>query len=310
MIFPAPLCHPPARPSSQRMPSPDFQFAFRPQSFQKIVSSAFVNPYPLFYGHALLLLVLAILLPSCGMKITKAVSPPRSPPVLSVPIWPKWNPAVVLDTPSPHQALFPQAIQIGKSRVISYGPRSDGSEQILVMSERESDTRSGIYPLRQCFLPTSVFAGPSPLQVHTNALQTEDREWVYPAYHFRSTFLDLYPAATTTKAKGLLVYHTSIMLLSVAEKQVIANFRKRGWNVLVGLPPDSLYRTRLPTVSSPQATLRKAAEIVAADMDRHYLEQARATGLALEYLAKTRPAWLKGQRVLMGTSAGTFAKPS
>ena len=100
------------------------------------------------------------------------------------------------------------------------------------------------------------------------------------------------------------------MLLSVAEKRVISNFRKLGWNVLVALPPDSLYRTKLPALSSPQGNIQNAAKLVAEDMDRHYLEQANSTKIALQYLAKTRPTWLRGKRVLMGTSAGTFGLPA
>jgi len=100
------------------------------------------------------------------------------------------------------------------------------------------------------------------------------------------------------------------MLLSIAEKKVIENFRKKGWNVMVGLPPDSLYRSRLPALTSAKGTLQSAAELVAEDMDQHYAEQAFTTRAALAYLAKTRPTWLRGKRVLMGTSAGTFGLPA
>ena len=77
----------------------------------------------------------------------------------------------------------------------------------------------GLSQLRLCFLPTSMFAGPSPLEPNINTLLEDDRKWLYSAYDYRSTFFDLYPAKTET-AKGLLVYHTSIMLLSLAEKPV------------------------------------------------------------------------------------------
>lgn len=79
---------------------------------------------------------------------------------------------------------------------------------------------------------------------------------------------------------------------------------------MVGLPPDSLYRTKLPALTSGKGTIQSAAELVAEDMDRHYLEQAHTTRVALDYLAKTRPGWLTGKRVLMGTSAGTFGLPA
>ena len=98
------------------------------------------------------------------------------------------------------------------------------------------------------------------------------------------------------------------MLLSVAEKQVVEGFRKRGWNVLVEFPPDSLYRTKLPALSSNKGTSQEAARLVAEEMDRQCLEQARTTKITLEYLVKIRPDWLREKRVLMGTSAGTFER--
>lgn len=151
-------------------------------------------------------------------------------------------------------------------QVITYGPRRDGSEQFVILSDREDHPTPGIVPLRQCVLPTFPFAGPSPLQIHTNTLLAENRKWVYPAWEFRSTFFELHPA-TTTKAKGLLVYHSSIMLLSIAEKAMVENFCKLGWNIMVALPPDSLHRLNLPTQISPEGSRQGAAEMVAAEMD-------------------------------------------
>jgi fermentation-respiration switch protein FrsA (DUF1100 family) len=45
-------------------------------------------------------------------------------------------------------------------------------------------------------------------------------------------------------------------------------------------------------------------------MDLHYVEQAYATRCALAYLSQTRPDWLSKKRILIGTSAGSFATPA
>ena len=163
-----------------------------------------------------------------------------------------------------------------------------GSEKIALISKREENAKDGIFQFRQCFLPTFRFAGKSLFLVQINELIAHGRKWLYSAYNYRSTFLKLHPTRTK-EAKGLIVYHTSIMLLSVAEKLVVESFRKWGWNILVGLPSDSLYRTRLPALASSRGTIHKAAQLVAENMDRHCLEQANSTRVALQFLARTRP---------------------
>lgn len=249
-----------------------------------------------------------LVLVSCSVRVEQAaleVTQTRRPRIE----WPAWVPSTFQKDIGTPNKFAPKFLQIGGGEIVTYAPRPDGSEHFAIISKREQNPKPGIFPLRQCFLPTSRFAGANPMTPHTNQLVAEDRKWICSAYHYRSTFFDLYPARTP-KAKGLLVYHTSIMLLSIAEKQVVENFRKKGWNVLVGLPPDSLYRTKIPAPTSEEGTLQNAAELIAEDMDRHYLEQARTTRLALDYLARTRPDWLTGKRVLMGTSAGTFGLPA
>ena len=84
---------------------------------------------------------------------------------------------------------------------MTYGPRADDTEHFVVASKREKNAKPGIFQFRQCFLPTSRFAGPCPLKPHTNELISHDRKWFYSAFHFRSTFFDLYPAKTP-EAKG------------------------------------------------------------------------------------------------------------
>lgn len=249
-----------------------------------------------------------LLLHACTMKVREAAAPscpdPESPLV-----WPPWKPASPDQLPPSDLPFAPTFIELGRAHVATYGPRPDGSEHFVIKSRRKNDPPDGLLALHQCFLPESVFAGRSPLQVETNTLQGRDRHWFYPAFDFRSTFFDLLPALTE-KPKGLIFYHTSIMLLSVAEKQLVNSFRRRGWNVVVGLPPDSLFRTLLPVRRPESGSVAAAAELVARDMDQHYLEQAHSTRVVLQYLAQSRPDWLKGPKVLMGTSAGTFGMPA
>ena len=77
------------------------------------------------------------------------------------------------------------------------------------------------------------------------------------------------------------------------------------WNVLVGLPSDSFYRSRLPAFATKKENPESAARFLAGQMDLHYVEQAYATRCALAYLSQTRPDWLSKKRILIGTSAGT-----
>ena len=253
-------------------------------------------------------LLLFLLLGSCAIHVEEAATKSTIIPKTRI-AWPEWTPSN-FDVEIPKKGIFdPDFIKTHHGELVSYGAREDGTEHFAVISKREENTKPGIFELRLSYLPTSIFAGPSPLSPHLNTLKAPNRKWFYSAHDYRSTFFDLYPAKTDF-VKGLLVYHTSIMLLSVAEKQVITNFRRLGWNVLVGLPPDSLYRNKLPAITSKKGNIQRASELVAEDMDRHYLEQAFSMKVALDYLARTRPSWLTGKRVLMGTSAGTFGLPA
>ncbi len=253
-------------------------------------------------------ILIPFILASCSVRIEQAAleTTKIGPPKID---WQIWTPSTFKKDTVELNPFLPNFLQIPGGEVATYSPRPDGSEHFAIISKREQNAKPGIFQLRQSFLPISMFAGPNPLTPNTNELISHDRKWIFPAYDYRSTFFDLYPSRAE-QAKGLLVYHTSIMLLSLAEKQVIGKFCKKGWNVLVGLPPDSLYRNKIPAPMSKKGTLQNAAQLVAEDMDRHYLEQAHTTRIALRYLAKTRPDWLTGKRVLMGTSAGTFGLPA
>ncbi len=253
-------------------------------------------------------LIFPFLVTSCAVRVEEAATKHSLVPKRKID-WPQWLPSDFTNEIKDKSHFDPQFIKVPHGEVVTYGPRPDGREHFAIISKREENKKPGIFQLRLCFLPTSIFAGDSPLEPSQNNLHAEDRKWFYSAYKFRSTFFDLYPAKTESP-KGLLLYHTSIMLLSMAEEKVIENFRKLGWNVMVGLPPDSLYRNKLPAIMSEEGTLESAAELIAEDMDRHYAEQAFTTRVALDYLAQTRPSWLRGKRVLMGTSAGTFGLPA
>lgn len=253
-------------------------------------------------------LIIAFLLTACAPRIEPAKPAAMKIATRSV-VWPHWEPVGFAAMPENDDALLPDQIPLVEGEISTYGPRPDGSEHFAVISKREKNTKPGIFQLRLCFLPTSILAGPSPLEASINRLRGPGKDWIYPVGHSRSTFFDLYPA-TSSEAKGLLVYHTSIMMLSSVERVMITKLRRKGWNVMVALPPDSLYRTKLPALTSAAGNIRTATALIAEDMDHHYAEQAYTTRAALAYLQKTRPSWLAKKRVLMGTSVGTFGLPA
>ena len=94
------------------------------------------------------------------------------------------------------QRFLPNFLKTPSGEILPYGLRDDGTEPIAIVSKRKENAKGGIFQFRQCFLPTSYFAGKSPLRPHNNQLLAHDRKWFYSAYHYRSTFLDLYSAKT------------------------------------------------------------------------------------------------------------------
>lgn len=254
-----------------------------------------------------LVIICPFLLFGCALHVEPSATSRKVRTAKSI-SWPKQTSSNFRSQPFSRLGTSPKFIATRQGEIATYGPRADGTESFVFTSKREENFKSGIYQFQNCLLPESKFAGPSPFTVEHNHLSEGDFKWDYLAYDYRSTFFELFPALTP-EPKGLLFYHTSIMLLSTAEKKIINNFRKLGWNTVVALPPDSLYRTKFPAISSYAGTLQKATDLVAEDMDQHYLSQAYSTEAALDYLAKNRPSWLTKKRVLMGTSAGTFAMP-
>lgn len=223
--------------------------------------------------------------------------------------WPDWTPTSFSQFHPPKSHHGPSFISLPEGEIATFGPEEDQTESFVVTSHREKNQKPGIFQFRLCFLPDSIFAGPSPLTPNTNVLRGRGQWWEYSAYDLRSTFFNALPAKTET-AKGTILYRTSIMLLSIAEKRLVNQLRKRGWHVLVALPPDSLYRSKLPAMTTDTFARHHAVQLLAEDMDRHYAEQAYSTRAALAYLRHSRPHWLHGKKVLIGTSAGTFGLPA
>lgn len=255
-------------------------------------------------------LLILFLLNSCAVKIEPAATPSEKSPPPQITL-PDWESKSFADTAPPFAEQFaPRYLSLKDGEIATYGIRKDGTEIFSVISERNDSEYPGIHPLRLCFLPTSPLAGDSPYLKDTNKLTHEDGNyWEFCAFDLRTTIFQLFPSDRKS-AKGLLVYHTSIMLLSKVEQQFVHKMQKLGWNVMVGLPPDSLYRGRIPTMTSKLGTIENGARLLADDMDLHHAEQARSTRAALAYLRKTRPSWLAGKKALIGTSAGSFGVPT
>lgn len=226
--------------------------------------------------------------------------------------WPSWEPVSLNSDPSRKDAaLFPTdtAAAVGSGYVTSFGADAEGAEEFLVVSKRSEPIPEAIHPLNMQFFPTSMLAGKSPYGKTFNSLKTEKNHWFFTAFPYRSTHFETFPA-TTPEAKGMIHYQTSIMMLSAVEKHLIKRFQNHGWHVLVGLPSDSFYRSRLPAYREVKGDPETAAKFLADQMDRHYAEQAYATRVAMDYLRQTRPDWLAKRRVLIGTSAGSFTTPA
>lgn len=211
----------------------------------------------------------------------------------------KKNPA----TPSEHAA--------GKGHIITYGPDQKGNEKIVVISHRDELPAENLLPLYMRFEPTSILTGKNPTGFDFNHLSKPDGTmgYLYRSPERRSTFFLSRPSFTK-ESKGLILYQTSIMFLSKVEESIVSGFQKRGWNVLVSLPSDSFYQSRLPVDIVTTKAKEAAIQFIADEMDRHYSEQAHATESALAYLRQTRPDWLKKKRILIGTSAGSFTAPA
>ena len=173
-----------------------------------------------------------------------------------------------------------------------------------VVSERPDP--AGDDTLNLFFLPRSLISGWSPYV--TNELRLVNRNdpaFRYPAGRRSSTFFEIQPSHWE-KPKGLIIYHTSIMLFTSVERRFVKKMNSLGWNVLVAYPSDRIFRLQVPLPLQDGSLPPGAAQRLARSFDAHYAEQAYATRTALAHLEAAFPDLLGGKRVLMGTSVGTF----
>ncbi|MEN8846748.1 MAG: hypothetical protein ABF377_01575 [Akkermansiaceae bacterium] len=256
----------------------------------------------------LLLIFPLLLLWSCTARIDQPT--PRPLAAAASITWPSWEPiSLNKDRTRKNAHFFPKDTPAAGGYVTSFGSDNSGSEEFFVISKRSEQIPETIFPLNMQFFPTSLLAGKSPYGKDFNTLKTDKRHWFLTAFPYRSTHFETFPA-TTREPKGMIHYQTSIMMLSIVEKRLIKRFQNHGWHVLVGLPSDSFYRSRLPAYRDLKGDPITAVDFLAEQMDRHYAEQAYSTRVAMDYLRKTRPDWLAKKRVLIGTSAGSFATPA
>lgn len=257
----------------------------------------------------LLLVALTLSLISCGRHIDLPHEKPAPLQKTSIK-WPAWKPEKMTDEVK-NKSLVPKEYSAGEGNILTYGSETSGEEQFVVISRRDEVPAHNLLTLFMRFEPTSLLTGENPTGFDFNQLSKPEGEmgYLYGSPKRRSTFFLCRPSLTK-ESKGLIVYQTSIMFLSKVEEKIVTKFQKRGWNVLVSLPSDSLYQSRLPVdVVTPKAE-DATIQFIADEMDRHYSEQAHATKSALEYLRQTRPDWLKKKRILIGTSAGSFSAPA
>ena len=105
------------------------------------------------------------------------------------------------------------------------------------------------------------------------------------------------------EARGIVVYLSSIIWLSDAEKRFLKRIRLDGWNVVAFSFPMDL-------VAEQEYFLGRDGERQFADrIDNHFADRAYAVESLLGYLAAVRPEFVQGPRVLIGGSAGAIAAP-
>ena len=197
-------------------------------------------------------------------------------------------------------------------------PLPDGTRELILYRDRLELPGPDLGVLPISFLPDSLFAGPSPYGKTRNFLGAtcrhpdQDREG-FSALSFRTTSALLQPALVPEeKVLGTLFYQTSIMMVSTVEARLLHSFRQRGWHLVISLPSDSFYRLRLPVYLERPTPVHedRAVRYLAAEMDRHYREQAAATRRLRAFISKEYSTWLRKRQILMATSAGTFTAPA
>jgi len=228
--------------------------------------------------------------------------------------WPGWDPrsfGLGAEVYKKGKVTRPAAVPVGKGHVITFGPDPDGSENLVVIGQRNKTSPDGIKVGTFIFELSPRFSGANPfLKSSVKLTNGQGNSWsLLKSSKYRSTFFRLEPTQVRP-AVGTLVYLTSILLLSPPEERVLRRFRALGWNTVAALPSDSLYNSRWPFYEEGRGSVEIGASYFADQMDKHYAEQAFATEAALTYIRKTRPSWFSGKRILMGGSAGTFTLPA
>jgi fermentation-respiration switch protein FrsA (DUF1100 family) len=117
-------------------------------------------------------------------------------------------------------------------------------------------------------------------------------------------------AARTAEPRGLVLYLSSIMLISKEERAFIKTLQKRGWNVAAITPSVDLFAKDRWELAWGEEQLDKQASIVAAEIDNYLAETAYAAEAVLAYLRRNNPKWVAGPRVVIGASAGTLPVPA
>lgn len=141
------------------------------------------------------------------------------------------------------------------------------------------------------------------------SLEADENSTSFVVRDHRITLIEVEPSRIQP-ARGTVIYLASIMGLPKNEQQFITSLREAGWNVASCLPSlDLFYRDGWPDVIGEDG-FDEAAQRLARRIDGHLAERAYAVESLLAYLAADHPDWLKGPRVVIGSSAGALALPA
>lgn len=122
--------------------------------------------------------------------------------------------------------------------------------------------------------------------------------------------LSVVRAAHSATPKGLIIYLSSIMMISEEEKSFIQKLQEHGWNVAAITPSIDLFAQDSWPKEWDEAEVDKQASLVAREIDNYLAETAFAAEAVLSYLTKLDRRWVDGSRVVIGASAGALATPS
>lgn len=117
-------------------------------------------------------------------------------------------------------------------------------------------------------------------------------------------------SAKGKQTRGLVLYLSSIMLISEDERAFLRKLQRRGWNVVALTPSLGLFSENRWNEAWSEEELEVQADIMAREIDNHLAETAYAAESVLAYLQRRRPEWSSGPRVVIGASAGALAAPA